>query len=416
MNILLINNVHYNRGGADKVYLNTGRLMAEHGHKVSYFAINNPENLPSEYSRYFLSNPDFKHQSVFAKLKSFPRYFFSGEAQRNLQQLITEQKPALAHIHLLYGGGLTSSILPVLKKNKIPVVLTIHDYKLLCPVLTLMDNSFNICEQCAGGNYAHCILKLCNQITLSTDKNLFNSLIFSSESWFRDIFYHYNRYVSRYIFVSEFSRNIHARYKPFFAAKSQVLFNFIDFSDKEKPIHARGDYYLFFGRLSKEKGILTLLDAFSEMQDSKLLIIGNGELAADIQTYITGHQTQNITLLGYKTGEELKSYISGSRFVMLPSQWYENNPLSVIEAFRLGKPVLGASIGGIPELVKEGETGYLFNPGSVMSIRQAVEKANAITDQEYAELSHNSYEFAFRNFNAESHYASLMELYESLQS
>ena len=139
MKILLINNVHYNRGGADKVYLNTGKLLEKHGHEVSYFAINYNENLNSEFSKYFVQNPDFKNKTLLSKLSSFPRYYFSTQAQLKLQRLINDHKPEIAHIHLLYGGGLTSSILPILKRNKIPIVITIHDYMLLCPILTLMD-------------------------------------------------------------------------------------------------------------------------------------------------------------------------------------------------------------------------------------------------------------------------------------
>lgn len=415
MRILLINNCHYRRGGADKVYLNTGKLLEDYGHEVSYFAINHNDNLESEYTKYFISNPDFKNKGLLSKFFSFPRYFYSFEAKHSLKKLIFENKPDIAHIHLLYGGGLTSSILPVLKKNNIPIVLTIHDYKLLCPVLTLMDNSNNICEKCATGNYFHCIFKLCNQITLSTDKNLLNSLIFSFESWFRDLFYHYNRYVSKYIFVSNFSKNIHCKYKSFFEEKAQVIYNFINFSDKILPNHKIGEYYLYFGRLSKEKGIITLIEAFKVMQDSKLLIVGNGELFGYIQTNIVENNIQNIILLGYKTGDELKSIILNSKFVILPSIWYENNPLSIIESFRLGKPVLGSSIGGIPELVKEGKTGFLFKPESTESLKQVIVKANSITDDEYTSLSKKSYEFSLKNFNSESHYTSLLKIYQSVQ-
>ena len=342
MKILLINNVHYNRGGADKVYLNTGKLLEEHGHEISYFAINYNENLKTKFSQYFIQNPNFKNRKWDSKLLTFPRYYFSSQAQHNLQKLINTYKPEIAHIHLLYGGGLTSSILPILKKNNIPIVLTIHDYKLLCPVLTLMDNNLRICEKCAYGNYIYCISKCCNQISLSSNKNIFNSIIFATESWFRDIFYNYDNFISRYIFVSNFSRNIHLKYKHFFKEKSEVLFNFIDFNDTEIPATCIGDYFLYFGRLSKEKGIMTLLQAFLHYPEGRLLIIGEGNLNEEIQEYIFNNSLKNVNLLGYMTGEKLNSHIMNSKFVILPSQWYENNPLSIIESFRYGIPVIGS--------------------------------------------------------------------------
>lgn len=414
MKILLINNVHYNRGGADKVYLNTGKLLEEHGHEISYFAINHVENFDSEFSKYFIRNPDFKNKTLLSKLYSFPRYYFSTEAQHNLQCLINNYKPEIAHIHLLYGGGLTSSILPVLKKNKIPIILTIHDYKLLCPIFTLLDNNLKICEKCAKGNYIYCIAKRCNQISLSSDKNLFNSIIFATESWFRDILFNPNKFISKYIYVSEFSKIIHNKYKPYLIDKSEMLFNFIDFSDSEIPSFLMGDYFLYFGRLSGEKGILTLLQAFRNYPQARLLIIGEGSLKKEIQAFITSYSLNNITLLGYLTGNKLNSYIKNSKFVILPSQWYENNPLSIIESFRFGKPVIGANIGGIPELIKDGETGILFEPSSLHSLNDALNRAQNIGKEEYAKLSQNAYKFAYNNFHSEAHYLKLIEIYNSI--
>lgn len=414
MKILLINNVHYNRGGADNVYLNTGKLLKQHGHEIFYFAINHPENLDSKFSLYFVPNPDFKNKSLLSKLFSFFRYFFSREAQHNLQCLINDYKPEIAHIHLLYGGGLTSSILPILKKNKIPIVLTIHDYKLLCPILTLMDNNLNICEKCAKGNYIHCISKCCNQISLSSKRNLFNSVIFATESWFRDILFNYDKYISKYIFVSEFSKAIHTKYKPFLDYKSEMLFNFIDFNDNDIPSFIMGDYFLYFGRLSGEKGLMTLLETFRSFPQARLFIIGEGSLKNEIKTFISKNSLNNVTLLGYMTGNKLNSYIKNSKFVILPSQWYENNPLSVIESFRFGKPVIGSNIGGIPELIKDGETGMLYESSSIQSLNETLNKAQNIGTEEYARLSQNAYLFACSNFRSEAHYLKLIDVYNSI--
>ena len=414
MKILLINNVHYNRGGADKVYLNTGNLLTKKGHDISYFSIMDKNNYNTKYSRYFIDSPNFKNKGFFSKLLTFPRYYFSRQAQIKLQFLIDQEKPEIAHIHLLYGGGLTSSILPILNKNNVKIVLTIHDYKLLCPVLDLTDNNLNICEKCCSGNYMPCILKRCKQKTFDQNIQLFNSIIFATESWFRDWIFNYDSYISKYIFVSEFSRKIHQRNKPFFNGKSEVIFNFIDFDQNEKNFPILGKYYLFFGRLSKEKGIMTLLEAFKNRQDCHLIIIGEGALKNEIQDFIKVNVLKNVDLLDYMTGNELDSYIKNSKFVIVPSEWYENNPLSIIESFRFGKPVLGANIGGIPELVKVDKTGFLFQPKSVNSLMETIEKVEKIDVSRYNTLSDNAVKFASDHFNSDAHYLNLMNIYNDL--
>ena len=214
--------------------------------------------------------------------------------------------------------------------------------------------------------------------------------------------------------MSDFSKNIHLKYKPFLFDKSEMLFNFINFKDSEIPSSFMGDYFLYFGRLSNEKGILTLLDAFCSFNDARLLIIGEGNLKKEIQSFINNHSLNNVTLLGYMTGDKLDSYIKKSKFVIVPSQWYENNPLSIIESFRFGKPVLGADLGGIPELIKEGENGLLFEPGSTNSLLEALDTTKNIGEEEYKKLSLNAYTFGYNNFNSEVHYLKLLEIYNSI--
>lgn len=413
MKLLLINNAHYNRGGADNVYLNTGALLKNKGHEVAYFSTNDQRNHYSIYSDYFIENPNYKHKSIFSKVLSIPRYFYSFKAKKNLNKLINDFKPEIAHIHLLYGGGLTSSILPILKKNRIPIVLTIHDYKLLCPTLTLLTNSIKICEKCAKGNYSHCITNRCNQASVSNKKNIFNSVIFATESWFRDILFHYDKYVTKYIFVSNFSFEIHNKYKQYFKNKSIVLYNFIPLT-KHKVEIKNDNYFLFFGRLSHEKGLFSLIEVFMRLENKKLLIVGEGGIYNELNEIISINKLKNIELKGHKSGQELFDLISNAKFVIVPSEWYENNPLSIIESYSQKTPVIASNIGGIPEIVINNHNGFLFEPFSVASLKDTIEMADNISDNDYMRLANNAFEFAKNEFNQESHYIKLMDLYNSI--
>lgn len=413
MKILLINNAHFVRGGADKVYVNTGSLLEKKGHMVSYFALENDLNLISKYSKYFPKDPKFKSKNILNKLLFLPRYFYSFSVKHSLEKLLIKHKPDIAHVHLMYGGGLTSSILPLLKNYNVKVVLTIHDYKLLCPVLTLVDNNSNICVKCASGNYLPCVSNSCEKKSLG-QKSIAYSIVFAAESWFRDNMFNYNKYISKYIFVSEFAKMLHIKYKPHLKIKSEVLFNFIDYKYDLNEFHENEDYYLYFGRLSKEKGIMTLIKSFYNLPNLNLVILGDGMLKKSVIDFINFNSIKNISIKGFASGEKLNGFIKKSKFVILPSEWYENNPLSIIEAFRFGKPVVASNIGGIPELVKDDYNGYLFDAFSEKSLTSAIIKAEKVSATHYNFLSKNASKFAANNFNADIHYEKLIEIYSSV--
>ena len=122
-----------------------------------------------------------------------------------ISQSINEFKPDIAHIHLIYGGGLTSAVVKALNDTKIPSIMTLHDYKLICPTLICIDSNLDLCNDCSTGNYFNCIKKQCNQITISVQKNIFNSTIFAFESYFRKFLFDPVKRVNKFLFVSSFS-------------------------------------------------------------------------------------------------------------------------------------------------------------------------------------------------------------------
>lgn len=401
MKILMINNYHYRRGGADVVYFNTASILQQNGHKVSFFSIEHPNNEPCDFSDFFVKEHDYRKLSLINKILSVPSFIYSREAYKKLTDLISKEKPDIVHIHL-FLGGLTTSILLALKKINIPVVHTLHDYRLICPAYTLLDRNDQICERCKDKFYLRCAIRRC-----SLEKNFIHSSMLAIDAYFRKYIFNPIKYIDRFIFVSQFSKNKHIEFDSKFKQKAEVLYNF---NINEIPTsNVKGKYFLFYGRLSREKGLDLLIKSALETNIS-LKIVGTGPL---YNQFVNNFNTSNIEFLGYKKGAELFNIIRESSFVIIPSQWYENNPLTIIEAFSFGKPVIGSKIGGIPELIND-SNGFLFESKNVDSLTDAIKKAISISDDNYRIMSQNVFEFANRNFSKEVYYNKLLSIYKSV--
>lgn len=401
MKILQINNCHYRRGGADVVYINTGKLLEDNGHEVFYFSQLSKNNLYSKTSKYFIKETNFFAKSLTKKILSIPRFFYSIEAKNNISKLISENKPDIAHLHL-YKASLTPSILTALKKFKIPIIISLHDLGLLCPHNLMLDGSMRLCSRCVNQTPLLCILYKCNR------NNLILSVLTSFEYIYQTVFFPFNYYYDRIITLSKFSHNLHTT-SNYFHIPIDNLYNFFPNLSNTIPNKKKGSYFLFFGRLSSEKGVKLLIDAWLKKdRKSKLLIVGTGELMDEMQekTYNT-----SITLVGFKSGIELINLITNASFVIVPSICYENNPMTIIEAYSYGKPVIGSNIGGIPEIIDNGNTGYLFEMNSIEDLSLKIDIVENIDEKEYDRLSHNARRFADQHFNPESHYNHLIDLY-----
>ncbi len=401
MRILLINNFHYRRGGADVVYLNTGKLLEKYGHEVFYFSMNHPQNISYKYAEYFPQATNYREISFLSKIKSVKSFLYNQEAYDKLTDYLRVIKPDIAHVHL-FMGGLTVSILKALKENKIPIVHTVHDYRLICPAYTFLDRNNNICEKCRDGLFIRCAINKC-----SLEKNRVHSTILSLDAYYRKYYFKPIDYIDKFIFVSDFSKNLHISFNREFKRKAKQVYNFVtDFSKISN--FKRGNYFLYYGRLSREKGINLLVEVAAELK-IKLKIAGTGPLYNDL----INKSDDNIEVLGFKSGNELWSLIQNSSFVILPSEWYENNPLSIIEAYSYGKPVIGSKIGGITELLQN-ERGIFFETKNKESLKKEIIKASNISEEEYQDYSNKVFKFAQDNFSESKHYQSLMEIYNSL--
>ncbi len=406
MKILQINSVHYRRGGADVVYLNTGKLLEEHGHEVFYFSQKNENNYPANTSDYFIEPINYFKVSTLKRIASLPRFFYSTESARKIDNLITKFNPEIAHVHL-YKADLTPSILKVLKRFHIPVAITLHDYGLLCPHNSMLNGRGEICEKCLETNNAlYCIKNKCNR------GNYMLSTISSFEYIFHDIVAPYDKYFDRLITVSKFSYNLHYREKSF-RNKISHLYNFYPRLIDKLPNSRKGNYFLFYGRISEEKGILTLLKAFKKANVKHLLkIVGNGPILETVINFIVSNNLEEkVELLGFKSGNELNKIISNASFIIVPSEWYENNPLTIIEAYANGKPVIGSKIGGIPEIIQDRKTGFLFKMKNIEELQKTLILASEQSEKDYFQLSMNCRKFAEEHFNQEKHYTDLIKIY-----
>ena len=401
MRILLINRNHFLAGGADRVYLNTGKLLEKYGHDVAYFSTVNDENLYSKQSSYFVEKIQTRGGSAYSKIFNVKKYLYNKDVSINLEKLIFDFKPDVAHLHLFYGV-LSASVLSVLNKNKVPVVITIHDYRLLCPVNTLLDKNGQICEKCKKSRFYNCVLNRCSQ------DNFFQSTVVATEAYMRKYFFDPIVHIDHFIFVSHFSRNKHIMFDKRFKEKSTQLYNFTN-GVTNITIH-KGDYLFYYGRLSREKGILNLINAVKQT-NSKLIIAGDGPQKKEILTEING--ISNILYVGFKTGSELNELILKCSFVVVPSEWYENNPMTIVESFQFGKPVIGSNIGGIPELINT-TTGFVFESANQNSLCNAIIAASEVSNDEYSNLSASCFNFADVHFNEQTHLGVLTGIYKKV--
>jgi len=401
MRIILVNKFLYPKGGDAISTLATGKLLSEKGHEVFFWGMKHPMNPQYTDAEYFVDNIDYEgNLSRKQKISNALKILYSFEAKKKIEKVIKRIKPDVVHLNN-FAHQISPSILDVLKKYGIPPIMTMRDYKIVCPSYSMLQDG-KPCERCKNGKYYWCFLSKCTKNSYS--KSMINVV---------EMYLHHrimNIYDSIDVFISP-SKFLKEKLKEMgFKHKIEYLPNFIypeefipQYENKEKSI-------CYFGRLSYEKGIATLIKAMKGL-DIKLKIIGDGPLKDSLKLKVKSDGMENVNFLGYKTGDELKNAIRNSMAVVLPSECYENNPRTVLEAFALGKPVIGARIGGIPELVKDGETGYTFEAGNVEDLRSKILMLT-MAPNKIVQMGKNARRFVEEYFNSEKHYQELMKIYQ----
>ncbi len=350
MRILLINKFNFPKGGAYKHFLDLVGLLESNGHRVAVFSMRHPKNLPSRWEKYFLSTVGYTSEyTAWQKIRGIFRAFYSFEAKRKINKLLNDFQPDIVHIHNIYHQ-LSPAILFAIKKRKIPIVMTVHDYKLINPNYNLFHNG-KFYNRCKNGKYYQCFLDKC------VKNSYLKSFIAALEMyWHNKILKTYKRNVDLYIVPSLFVRNILSD-GGVDGRKIEILPHFIKYGDtifqyagvKEKPCA------LYFGRISKEKGVDKLINIFENLDGIRLYLAGSVE--DDIQT----DNLKNIKHLGFLGQEKLKKYIENSKFVISGSQLPETFGLVALEAIASGKPFLGFNTGAYSEIIQNGVNGYLAN-------------------------------------------------------
>lgn len=404
MRILQLNNFEDIRGGSDRVYQLTARMLLDKGHEVATIACGDT-SFDARKESVLLPQNGYVSANPISTLRNIRQFIYRPEAAHQVRALVKRFQPEVAHLHIFYGQ-LSSSVLATLSELGIPCVMTVHEYRMLCPVSTMYTQRLGVCERCARGGVANAVTHRCNR------GSMLASGLSAMEAWVRDSKYAYQANVDHFLMVSEFCRNKHIEYLPDIARQSSVLYNFV--SDKDvaaapAPVGADAPF-LYAGRLSHEKGVRLLCDAFSKRPQLQLRIAGTGpSLDELVRDYVA---IANIQFLGKLDSANLKRELQRAKFSIVPSEWYENNPMAILESFGVGTPVLGAEIGGIPELVRSGETGFQFQPSSLDSLLAAIDHANEVSPAELQALGENAIALIRERHSEGAYYEQLMAGYQ----
>ena len=408
MKLLFINKFFYLKGGSETVFFQERDYLKNSGRKVIDFSVEHSDNLPSKYCKYFVPNVDYKAVSKAGRLGRLKRRFgiaidfiYNREAVKRMKSLIEREKPDIAHLHNIYHQ-LTPSIIPVLKNAGMKVVLTLHDYKLICPTYLMIDAEDAICNKCQGKYFSQATINLCQE------GSYFKSFLLSIEGYWHKWVRSYDK-VDLFLCPSQFLGDMVSTYR-IDRKRIRVLHNGIDvkiYNCSEQD----DEYAIYFGRISKEKGVETLLKAHQSLSNRlPLKIVGAGPVMEELK-----EKYPKVEFTGYKKGEKLKESISRTSFAVVPSECYENCSMSVLESMAFGKPVIGSRIGGIPEQIEDGKTGFLFEMGNAEELarKMTLLAENKKLRREMGKAARKKLE---REYSLEAHCSKLMEIYEELLS
>lgn len=376
MKILQVNKFFYPKGGADKYFLELSEQLRRNGHEVRFFAMSDQHNLPTEDGRYFVSNISFDDDSLRTRWQAASRIVYSPEAKEKFAALLKDFQPDIIHLHNIYHQ-LSPSIIDAGRAAGIPIVMHLHDYKLICPNFKLFTGG-EVCYRCQTHKYYNSLTHRC----------LDNSLLKSAGAALEMTLHHqvlkiYEKGVDLFIAPSRFMKQTVEDFG-WPAEKLHYLPNFFSpefiagaAAPKLNRTAKAQDYLLYFGRLAEEKGIEVLLRALP-LTKARLKIAGTGSEEERLRSLVARLELgDRVELLGQRTGADLVGLVKEAKAVIIPSVWLENMPLNLLEALALGQIVIASDIGGLPELIQDGYNGLLFQPGDHQDL---AEKINRLKD------------------------------------
>jgi glycosyltransferase involved in cell wall biosynthesis len=398
MKILIVNKFLYPKGGSETYIFKLGTFLQSAGHEIQYFGMEHEGRIVGNRAESYTSNMDFHGGSKLEKLLYPVKTIYSAEARRKIRRVLDDFQPDMVHLNN-FNYQLTPSIIWEIRKwekqndRKCKILYTAHDYQLVCPN-HMCNNPVHgeNCEKCLGGHFWNCARRKC--IHGSAAK----SIVGAMEGFFWKLMSTY-RQIDTVICCSDFLKS-KLDTNPVLADRTVAIHNFID-PVKQKTVEKK-DYVLYFGRFSREKGIATLIEAAKNLPQISFVFAGSGPLEQQLEGI------PNIRNVGFQQGEALGTLIREAKVSVYPSEWYENCPFSVLESIAYGTPVIGARMGGIPELITEGETGELFEAGNAAQLEEKLRKL-LFTPGLAERYSENCRHAAFET--PESYYEKLMEIY-----
>ena len=368
--IVNVNKFHYVRGGSERYYFDLAEILRARGHRVVAFSMEHASNIaPAGPARFVPEVRWGERRGGVRALATLAHIIHSREAERAMDDLLRTGEIDLAHLHNI-SHQISPSILSPLRRRGATVVQTLHDYKLICPNYRLFTEGA-LCERCRGGRYWNALVHRCNR------GEALGSLAIAIESSVHRATGAYARGVDLFIAPSEFLM----RKAIEFGVPAERL-RHIPYPMTLPPLDqagggakvgndaAPGSYFLYTGRLAPEKGIMTLLKAVERVPEATVVIAGDGELRDEVRARAS--RLARVQLVGHKDRDEIVRLQRAALSVIVPSEWYENLPLSVMEAHAAATPVIGARIGGIPEMIVEGRTGWLFPSGDADALAECL--------------------------------------------
>lgn len=408
MKILMVNKFYFIKGGSERYYFELKKILEANGHTVIPYSMQHAQNFDTPYGKDFIENIEFNGLSPLAKIKQAPkivsRVIYSKAARDGMARLIEREKPDIAHLHMI-DHQLSPSLLHALRAYRIPVVQTCHQYKLVCPsYLFYIAHKNEVCERCIHGKFYHAVLQRCHK------KSIAASALVAIESFIHrqmkiydliDVFHVPSRFLGKKLVEGGFPRE-------------KIWHNFYTINMDDYPYHpGSSDYFIYYGRLSEEKGLMTLLKAMSLVPEAKLNVVGDGPQRRALEVFATTSQLQNVKFLGLQKGKDLVSLVQKAKFIVNPSECYDNSPLVVYESFSMGKPAIVSTMGGMPELVDHGENGLHFPSGDVKKLAGHIETLwhdSALCKN----MGENARKKAEAEFSPAAHYENILGLYERM--
>jgi glycosyltransferase involved in cell wall biosynthesis len=350
MKILLIHNRYQQRGGEDVVYEQERELLESHGHQVVTYERNNSELLD---------------HSIFERLVMPAKTIWARGAYHEIRELVRKERPQLAHVHNTFVR-ISPSAYAACREERVPVVQTLHNFRLVCPAANLFRDG-KVCEDCLESGLWQGVRHACyrGSFAATAATALMLTVHRAARTWLDG--------VTAYIALTEFSK------RKFVGAglprkKIHVKPNFV--APDPGPKEEFGDYAVYVGRLSPEKGVKTLLHAWRRLRTAiPLEIIGDGPLRRELERMVFECSTSNVVFKGRLSSDETRSRIRSARLLVLPSECYENFPMTVVEAFSCGTPVVCSRLGAMQEIVNDHATGLHFTPGKPDELARTLEWA-----------------------------------------